>query len=385
MRTKIVNARIICGTGEIQERADILFDESGILEIGRVETEAERIIDGSGKTVLPGFIDCHVHPAGLGAEDEATVAFYTYKGCYDLLRSGITTVRTVGTKYGADITLRNMIRDGILDGPRIMAAGEVICITCGHGEEVGICCDTVGETLKAARSLCRKRVDWLKFMPTSGVIGVGPSTEVQLSTEQIKAIIGVGRSFATPTCAHIMNYEALRICIEEGITCVEHGYDMDVEAASEMVARGTWYVPTAVVTLMEMTHIKPADKYEEELVIKAAAAQSKVRNAVKVAIQEGVKMAVGTDTGCPFTNPSTYAYATELSIYSASGMDNQEVLTCATLNGAKLLGIDDITGTLEAGKCADIVVLDGNPIENIEAVKNVEYTFCNGKLLYHNI
>lgn len=110
MKTKIVNARIICGTGEIQERADILFDESGILEIGRVETEAERIIDGSGKTVLPGFIDCHVHPAGLGAEDEATVAFYTYKGCYDLLRSGITTVRTVGTKYGADITLRNMYK-----------------------------------------------------------------------------------------------------------------------------------------------------------------------------------------------------------------------------------------------------------------------------------
>ena len=382
MKIKIENAKIITMTGEVLENGSILFDETGILSVGTAHGEADRVIDGTGKTVLPGFIDCHTHLAGLSDEDELTVAYQTYRGTMALLKSGITTTRGVGTKYGADVVLRNLIDAGRIDGPRIKASGEVICITCGHGCEVGIECDTVGETLKAARSLCKKRVDWLKFMPTSGVIGIGPSTEVQLSKEQIDAIIRVGRAFATPTCAHLMNYNALKMCVEAGLTCVEHGYDMDDAIAREMVRRGTWYIPTAVVTLMESTHIKPKDKHEEELVEKAAAAQKRVRNALKVAIAAGVKMAVGTDTGCPFTGPDTDSFATELYLYSISGMSNEEILKCATIHGAELLGIDRIAGSLEEGKEADIVVLDGDPLSDIEAAKKVAYTFARGKLLY---
>ncbi len=384
MRTKIINSRIFCGNGEILENADILFDETGILDIGpSLHGEAKRVLDGSKKTVLPGFIDCHTHLAGLDAGDGIAVAFRTQEGARELLSSGITTTRAVGTKYGADIRLRDMIARGELKGPRILASGEVICITCGHCAEIGMECDTVGEVLKAARSQCKRGVDWIKFMATSGVLGVGPSTEVQLSGEQIKAIIQVGRAFDTPTCAHIMNYEALKTCVEAGITCVEHGYDMDEAMAQRMVEMGTWYVPTMAVTLMESTYIKPDTSRNRDLVEKAAAAQKKVRNAVKAAIKEGVKMAVGTDTGCPFTNPSMYAYATELSLYHMSGMDNREVLTCATRHGAELLGIERETGTLEPGKAADVVLVEGNPLENIEAVKDVCATFCKGELLYH--
>lgn len=383
MKTRIKNARIITGTGEALEQADILFDETGILEIGDTFGDADREIDGTGKTVLPGFIDCHIHPAALTSEDEMTVACKTYHGVQELLRSGITTTRTVGTRYGADIVLRNLINEGVMDGPRILASGEVICITCGHGSEVGIECDTVGETLKAVRGLCKKRVDWIKLMPTSGVIGIGPATEVQLSKEQIEAAVSVGRAFATPTCAHLMNYNALRLCVEAGITSVEHGYDMDEAIADQMIEKGTWYIPTGVVTLMEMTYIKPVNQYEKEMVQKAAAAQEKVRTAMKVAVRRGVKMAVGTDTGCPFTNPAMYAFATELYLYSIAGMSNMDILTAATLNGAKMLGIDQETGSLECGKQADICVLEGNPLEDIQAARNVQYTFRNGKLLYH--
>ncbi len=385
MKTKIENAKIIIGNGESYEHAAILFDENGILEIGENAGKADYVINGHGKTVLPGFIDCHVHPAGLGCSDEIEVSYRTYEGIRRLLRSGITTARTVGTKYNADVILRDMICNQEAEGPAIKACGEVICITCGHGSEVGIECDTVGETLKAARGLCKRKVDWLKFMPTSGVIGIGPSTEIQLSKEQIGAIIQVGRTFATPTCAHIMNYDALIQCVEMGLTSVEHGYDMDETAARLMVDRGTWYVPTAVVTLMESTKIVPVNQKEKELVEKAAKAQKKVRNALKVAIKEKVKMAVGTDTGCPFTNPSTYAFATELYLYSISGMRNMDVITCATKHGAEMLGIDRYTGTLECGKQADIIVVDGDPLEDIGAVKNVRHTFCAGKLLYSNI
>lgn len=385
MKTKITNVRIFTGTGQVLEQAELLFDETGILEVGTHPGEADRILDGTGKTVLPGFIDCHTHIGGLGAEDELTVAYRIYQGAMDLLKSGITTTRVTGTGFGADIRLRDMIRAGEVKGPRILASGEVICITCGHCCEVGLECDTVGEVLKAARSQCKKRVDWLKFMATSGVLGVGPSTEVQLSREQIEAIIRVGTAFATPTCAHIMNYEALRQCVEAGITCVEHGYDLDETMARRMVEKGTWYVPTVAVTLMESTYIKPDTPHNRELVEKAAAAQKKVRNAIRIAIREGVKLAVGTDTGCPFTNPSTFAYATELSLYNQSGMSNADVLTCATLRGAQMLGIDSETGTLEPGKAADVVLVDGNPLENIEAVKDVCATFCRGDLLYYRI
>lgn len=384
MRTKIVHGRIITCTGKVLEDGEILFDTEKILAVGRGLGDAERVIDAAGRTVLPGFIDCHIHPGELSDQDPIAKAFTVEQHCMELLRSGITTARTVGTRYCADVTLRNMIDSGVLRGPRLKVSGEVICITSGHGAEIGIECDTVGETLKAARSLCKRRVDWLKFMPTAGVIGVGPPTEVQLSREQIEAIISVGRAFNTPTCAHIMNRDALELCVEAGLTSVEHGYAMDEAIAQKMVEKGTWYVPTVVVTFMESTRIQPKTQIDREVVEKAAKMQLRAREALEIAIRCGVKMAVGTDTGCPYTNPSTFAYAAELGFYSQFGMKNEEILRCATIRGAEMLGIDSITGTLEEGKKADVIVVDGNPLEDIRCTKEIDYTFCEGRLLYRS-
>lgn len=387
MTTLIKNAKIIIGDGSFIENGNILFDKDKILKVGKEEYEADKIIDGTGKTVLPGFIDCHVHAGFIpfpwtdyevNNQDEITVALRAVSQAQSFFKSGITTIRSVGTGHDADIKLRELVKKGEIKAPRIFATGRPICITGGHCCDIGIEVDTVGEALKAARTLCKKKVDWIKLMPTSGVIGIGPSTNVQLSKEQIQAICDVGRAFDTPTCAHIMNYNALLQCLEAGLTCVEHGYDLDDKVAEIMVKQGTWYIPTAVVTLNESTYMDSSNPMKE----KAAQAQIKVRNALKVAISKGVKLAVGTDSGCPYTNPDTYAFATELYLYTISGMSEMDTLVCATKKGAELLGIEDIAGTLEEGKIADIVVIEGDPLVDINNVKNVEYTYKGGELVY---
>ncbi|WP_455542696.1 amidohydrolase family protein [Intestinibacter sp.] len=390
MTTLIKNAKIIVGDGSFIENGNILFDKDKILKIGKEEYKADKVIDGTGKTVLPGFIDCHVHAGFIPFpwtdeevknQDEITVAMRAVSQAKSFFKSGITTIRSVGSGHDVDVRLRELIKKGEIQAPRIFAAGRPICITSGHCCDIGIEVDTVGEALKAARTLCKKKVDWIKLMPTSGVIGVGPSTNVQLSNEQIKAICDVGRAFDTPTCAHIMNYNALIECVEAGLTCVEHGYDMDDKVANMMVDKGTWYIPTAVVTLYESMYMDESNPMKE----KAAQAQIRVRNALKVAISNNVKMAVGTDSGCPYTNPDTYAFAKELYLYTISGMSEMDTLVCATKKGAELLGIDDIVGTLEEGKIADIVVINGDPLQDINNTKNVEYTYRGGELVYKSL
>jgi len=153
---------------------------------------------------------------------------------------------------------------------------------------------------------------------------------------------------------------------------------LDDKVAEIMVKQGTWYIPTAVVTLNESTYMDSSNPMKE----KAAQAQIKVRNALKVAISKDVKLAVGTDSGCPYTNSDTYAFATELYLYTISGMSEMDTLVCATKKGAELLGIEDIAGTLEEGKIADIVVIEGDPLVDINNVKNVEYTYKGGELVY---
>lgn len=310
MKTAINNAFLIPGDGTYLNHASILLENDRICAIGTHPFEADKIIEANGSTLLPGFIDCHVH-LGTKSFPNGSVSFGNQKPdetgirvmsqAQSYFKSGITSMRVVGTAHDADITLRNMSQTGEIIVPRILASGQVLCITTGHGYDMGIECDTVGEIVKAARTQIKKGADWLKMMPTSGVIGVGPSTEVQLSAEQIKAVCEVGRAFDKPTCAHIMNYNALLICIKAGLTCVEHGYDMDEAAAQMMVERGTWFVPTGVVTLMESLLFDENDPDPSigKMKIAAAQAQERSHKSMVTAIKAGVKMGVGTDSGCP--------------------------------------------------------------------------------------
>ncbi len=392
LKTAINHTQIIIGNGQLIEEGSILFDESGILDIGdKVTFSGDTVIDGKGKTVLPGFIDSHVHlcfpPYPWTDEtrcnqDPVTVGIRVCNQARELLKSGITTARVAGTMYGADLQLRKLVQSGEVKAPRIKASGEVICITAGHCSELGIACDTVDQAVTAARSLIAKKVDAIKMMATGGVIGIGPIGSGQLSPAQIAAICAEGKRFGKPTFAHLsLDYECLTAAIKAGITSVEHGNNIDDAAAKLMVEQGTYYVPTMGVKHNE-AHNTLTDPTSIQLREKAALAQKGSMEAVRIAVKWGVKMAVGTDNGCPFTNPDTYAYSTEMCLFEQVGMKKMDVIQCATINGAKLLGIDHITGSLQRGKCADITVINGDPLEDLSATRNVMFTYCAGKLYY---
>jgi imidazolonepropionase-like amidohydrolase len=391
VKTAINNAQVIYGDGRHLDVGSVLFDETGILAVGPDPFDADTVIDGRGKTAAPGFIDCHVH---LGfppypwtykefeRQTAAETGVLAHKQAVDMLKSGVTTVRSVGSFFDADLVLCEMEEKGLVKTVRVVGSGRVICITAGHCWEMGIECDTVGETLRAARGQIKKGAKVLKMMATSGVIGIGPSQNVQLSEEQIRAVCSVGKAFNVPTCAHIMNKTALYQCVEAGLTSVEHGYELDEDAARLMIERGTWYVPTTVVTRNEAMYIPDDYAPGAEIKVKAAEAQKRAQKAVRTAIAGGVKMAVGTDSGCPYTDPDHFAYAEELKIYNDNGMEPIDIFTCATLNGAKLLRIDDKVGTLEVGKVADVILIDGDPLKDITVCRNIERTYRGGKLYY---
>ena len=392
MKTAINNAQIITGDGAVIPCGGILFDESGILDIQENSAlNGDETLDAGGKTVLPGFIDAHVHlcfpPYPWTNEqrvnqDPVTVGIRVCNQARDMLKSGVTSVRVAGTMYGADLQLRKMVESGEVKAPRIIASGEVICITAGHCAELGTACDTVDQAVTAARTRAAQKTDFIKMMATGGVIGIGPIGSGQMSPEQIAAVCAEGRRFGKPTFAHLsLDYECLMAAINAGITSVEHGNNIDDAAAKLMVEKGTWYVPTMGVKHNE-AHNTLTDPVSVTLREKASLAQAGSLKAVRTAVKWGVKMAVGTDNGCPFTNPDTFAYSTEMCLFEEVGLDKMRVIRCATLNGAELLGIAGETGSLVKGKCADIVLINGDPLKDLHVTRNVERTYCKGRLYY---
>lgn len=391
MKTAINNVRIIVGNGDMLNQGSILFDETGILNISQKNQSGDKVVDGTGKTVMPGIIDCHVHlgmPPVLGTLDiisrdaEAVTAFRAYSQALKMLKCGVTTIRNVGTKYDADITLRNMINSGEVIGPRILASGQVICITAGHCNPLGVEVDDVSQAITAARRQIRKGADVLKMMATGGVITDGDPYKAQLSLEQIIAVQEEANRFGKITCAHCIAEEGIRYALEAGLDSIEHGNWVNEELCDIMLEKGIWLVPTLIAAYSEWhPDINKDYSPESESLRKKAKPTSDVaRKHFEIAVKKGVKLAFGTDAGTPFNEPTRCAL--ELSLYIEHGVKPMDALVCATRNSAQLLRIDDIVGTIEVGKLADIIMMDGNPVEDIWCIQKIERTYRSGCLLY---
>ncbi|HYK72139.1 MAG TPA: amidohydrolase family protein [Pseudoneobacillus sp.] len=395
MTYKLTNIRILTCVGEeVIDSGEILFNEKGILEVGQQVgegyTDIEEI-DGSGMTVLPGLWDSHVHLgmdaspdpfASMKSDGPEDIAFRAVKQGYEFLKAGITSVRNLGTRFNVDISYRDAVASGTINGPRVFAAGSPIVMTGGHGHVMAIEADGCDEVRKAARSQLKAGADLLKVMATGGVLTKGNKEPgaTQFSEEEIRCISQEAEKVSKTTAAHTIGTEGIKNAIRAGVTTIEHAYLLDEEAVDLMLKKGTYLVPTLIAPRLILDKPGTVPDY---MIKKLNMIINEHKTSFQMAYRAGVPIAAGTDAGTPFNYPGLMV--DEIGLMIEYGMKPYEAIYSATLGSAKAVKMDAELGSIEEGKAADLLVVSGNPLENIESLREPVYVFSNGRNVHQNI
>jgi len=382
---------VIDGTGSpARENVDLLIEGSRIVELapkGKLNAPQATLIDTAGATVLPGIIDAHVHPCfdpepgnhiSVSDEPMAMQAIRGVSNMRAMLASGITTIRTLGTAYDLDLSLRDAIRQGVIPGPRLVAAGRGISITGGHGFYISMEADGPEQVRKAVRTAIKNGADIIKLFVTGGVMtpcGI-PGTP-QLDLEEIEAAVLEARKNGLRIASHAEGKQGVNDALVAGVDSIEHGYFTDNdEGLALLIERGTYLVPTIMAyDLIANTSDLgvPADA------IKNAKMALKYNTVgFRNALDAGAKIAMGSDAGTAF-NDHGRSWR-ELGFMVDNGMEPMHAIVAATRNGADLLGLGKQLGTLEVGKLADIIVVDGDPLSEIAQIGNVTDVIKDGTI-----
>lgn len=380
---------LIDGTG-----ADVKKDQVICVEDGKIVAiedfhgiNEEKWVDLSDKTVMPGMINCHVHcmsAVGISDDEENALttmekAWWGMKNARDYIDSGVTYIRSLGSENYYDMEIKKCIEEGKIDGPHMYCAGRVITMTGGHGWRNGLESDGADECRKHARELLKHGVDLIKIMATGGVMtkGVEPGS-AQLTMEEMKAAIDEAHKADRKTATHAQGTQGIKNALHAGIDSIEHGIFLDDECIDWMVEHGTYLVPTLAAPRCILDAGK--EKGMKDYVLRKANLVVDAHiESFKKAYQRGVKIAMGTDAGTPFNFHDNSAFELELMV--ANGMKPMDAIVAATRNGADCIGVLTDHGTLETGKAADIIAIEGNPLEDISSVRRVTAVFKAGRQL----
>jgi len=386
---------LIDGAGARQERATIVLEGSRIAAVGpdaRVKIpKGARVIEGKGRTVLPGLIDCHVHyclDAGpdairsLERDDPTVTAVKAAAHARATLEAGITTVRDVGSRDHISISVTRAIRAGIVPGPRTLNAGLAICMTGGHAWFIGRQADGPDEIVKAVREQVRAGADVIKFIATGGVLtpGVSPGA-AQLTFEELQAGVEEAARSGRRVAAHAHGAEGMKNAIRAGVHSIEHGTLLDEEALELFLLHKTFLVPTLSAIQSGMEYGKKGGM-PDYAIQKCAVLADSLRANFRKAAKAGVRIAMGTDAGTPF-NPHG-RNAQELRRMVRLGLTPMQAIEAATSSASSLLGLDQEIGTLEAGKQADLLLVNGNPLDDIallEEPARIEWVIQGGNIV----
>jgi imidazolonepropionase-like amidohydrolase len=370
------------------------------VEKGYISAAAgDKTIDLKKATVMPGLIDCHVH-----LEDEispndfekqfklnpADYAFMSIGNADSTLLAGFTTVRDLGGS-GVNIALRNAINKGLVPGPRVYTAGKALSSTGGHGDPTnGLREDLMGdpgptdgvvngvdECIKAVRMRYKEGSDVIKVLATGGVLSLEKDgTGAQLNEDELKAIVATAKDYGLKVACHAHGAEGMKRAIRAGVASIEHGTYMDDEAITLFKQYGTYYVPTVIAGKSVADSAKIPGFFPTIIAGKAQAVGPFIQNTFAKAYKGGVKIAFGTDAGVykHGKNWMEFVYMTE------AGMPILEAIKSATVNAADLIGISDKVGTIEAGKYADIIAVDGDPLADAHVMGKVCFVMKNGEV-----
>jgi imidazolonepropionase-like amidohydrolase len=353
------------------------------------------IIDLGNKTLLPGLIDSHTHITGR-PEDAGysiiakSIPRITLTGAHNALttlRAGFTTIRDVGADGYSDIGLRDAINDGDVPGPRILASGPPLGITGGHCDDtmhapeykatsLGAA-DGVDEALKVTRRNIKYGADVIKICATGGVLSFGddPRTS-QYTLEELKAIIGDAHRLGRKAAAHAHGGDGIKLSVLAGIDSIEHGSYIDDEGIKLMKEHKTYLVPTLYLGDWLIENAE-AIKLPKPLLDKAKVVLPQARINIGKAIKAGVPIAFGTDA-------AVYPHglnAREFAVLVKLGMTPAQAIRTATVNAADLLGWSDKVGSIEAGKYADLIAVEGEPLKDVRALEQVQWVMKGGAVI----
>lgn len=356
---------------------------------GQEGDENLELVDLQGKTVMPGLINCHVHitmdpvadPSVLlmGQETDASLTIKGVRNLKKHLRAGTTYFRDLGAPNFIDLDLKKAVDEGLIEGPEFLTAGKCITMTGGHGWFMGREADGVDEVMKATREQLKAGVDVIKVMATGGVMtpGVEPGSP-QLSQEEMTAAVIEARKVGKKVATHAQGTEGIKNAVLAGVDSVEHGIFLDDKVIELMVERGVYLVPTLSAPYFIVENGIEAG-IPEYAVKKAKYVAESHKKSFQNAYKAGVKIAMGTDAGTPFNGHDKAPF--ELKLMVEAGMTPMDALVASTKTAAELLGIEKEYGSLEEGKFADFLVLDENPLENLDTLFRINQIYKKGRLV----
>jgi len=383
MGTILTNARIVDGTGSQRAGAYVVMDGGKIAEIGQ-QSDApsggdNAVVDLAGKTLMPGVIDCHVHlsidgaPDALGAamaDTEALAVVRMIGNAERTLAAGVTTVRDVGAKSHIDFSFRNAVREGVVPfSPRLILSGIPVTMIGGHFWQMGREASGEDETRKAAREQLKAGADCVKLMATGGILTDG--TEIgaaQLDEAEMRAAVEEAHKAGKIVAAHAHGAQGIKNAVRAGVTSIEHGYFLDEECKELMLEHRTYLVATAAAVRLVVEHGVDAG-IPCPVVRKAASAVDTQVETCRDAWKGGIPLAMGTDAGTPFNRHGDNMQELETMV-DHIGLSPMEAIEMSTMGSARLLGLDDRIGSVENGKDADLIVVDGNPLANISVLRD---------------
>lgn len=413
MKYVFTNGKILDGTKDmqVQEGQVILVEDgkiTGILpfeeaKISDLKASGYEEINLQGKYILPGLINMHVHLAGNGKpqkkqrDNEALVKKIMSNGltkavaysmvcgfAKDELYSGVTTIRTVGGLGDFDTRLRDDIAAGKKPGPRILAANEGISVPGGHmAGSVAIVAGSIDEALQHLETSKAQKVDLVKLMITGGVLDAkekGVPGELKMAPEMVKAVCDKAHSMGYKVAAHVESPEGVKVALKNGVDSIEHGAKADEEMIDLFKEHNAFLCTTLSPALpyalfdRSVTNASEVEQFNGNVVFEG------IIDCAKAAIANDIPVVLGNDVGCPWI--TQYDFWRELYYFHKYvGVSNAFALYTATCRGAEMAGIGDITGTLEPGKSADMIVVEKNPLEDLRVLRNVDMVVAQGRVI----